>query len=114
VLAGVQVTGNAEAPVVTLYSRPAMPERDILGYILMGRAIRTETQEADILMMGAGSLLPGGTGLAELGITQIDLQGLFSGTGGVRLRRPIAEKWEIESTLGIESGIDLYYIIEFE
>jgi hypothetical protein len=81
----------------------------------MGRAIRTETQETDILMMGAGSLFPaGGTGLAELGITEIDLQGLFRGTGGVRLRRSLAEKWEIESTLGVESGIDLYYLIEFE
>jgi translocation and assembly module TamB len=115
VLAGVQITGTAEAPVVTLYSRPAMPERDILGYILMGRAIGTETQETDILMMGAGSLLPGGgTALAELGITDIDLQGLFTGAGGVRLRRPLTEKWEIESTLGVESGVDLYYIIEFE
>jgi translocation and assembly module TamB len=114
VLAGVQITGNAEAPVVSLYSRPAMPERDILGYMLMGRAIRTEEQETDILTMGATSLLPGGgTGLAELGITEIDIQGLFSGTGGVRLRRPITDKWELESTLGVESGVDLYYIIEF-
>ena len=115
VLAGVQVTGNAEAPVVTLYSRPAMPDRDILGYILMGRAISTESQEADMLMMGAGSLLPGyGGGLSELGITEIDIQGLFTGTGGLRLRRKLTEQWEIESNLGVESGIDLYYIIELE
>ena len=115
VLAGVQVTGNAEAPVVTLYSRPAMPDRDILGYILMGRAISTESQEADMLMMGAGSLLPGyGGGLSELGITEIDIQGLFTGTGGLRLRRKLTEKWEVESNLGVESGIDLYYIIELE
>ena len=115
VLAGVQVTGNAEAPVVTLYSRPAMPDRDILGYMLMGRAISTESQEADMLMMGAGSLLPGyGGGLSELGITEIDIQGLFTGTGGLRLRRKLAEKWEVESNLGVESGIDLYYIIELE
>jgi len=115
VLAGVQVTGNAEAPVVTLYSRPAMPDRDILGYILMGRAINTESQEADMLMMGAGSLLPGyGGGLSELGITEIDIQGLFTGTGGLRLRRKLTEQWEIESNLGVESGIDLYYIIELE
>ncbi len=115
VLAGVQVTGNAEEPVVTLYSRPAMPDRDILGYMLMGRAISTESQEADMLMMGAGSLLPGyGGGLSELGITEIDIQGLFTGTGGLRLRRKLTEKWEVESNLGVESGIDLYYIIELE
>ncbi len=115
VLAGVQVTGTAEAPVVTLYSRPAMPERDILGYMLMGRAINAESQEADMLMMGAGSLLPGyGGTLSDLGITDIDIQGLFTGTGGLRLRRQFAEKWEVESTLGAESGIDLFYIFEFK
>ena len=66
-------------------------------------------------MMGAGSLLPGyGGGLSELGITEIDIQGLFTGTGGLRLRRKLSEKWEIESNLGVESGIDLYYIIELE
>jgi translocation and assembly module TamB len=115
VLAGVQITGDAETPVVSLYSQPAMPERDILGYMLMGRAIRSEEQETDMLVMGTSSLLPGGgAGLADLGITEIDIQGLFNGTGGVRLRRPITDKWEVESTLGTESGIDLYYIIEFE
>lgn len=115
VLAGVQVTGNAEAPVVTLYSRPAMPERDILGYMLMGRAIDTENEEADMLMMGTGSLLSSyGGGLSELGITDIDIQGLFTGSGGLRLRRKIAEKWEVQSTLGTESGVDLFYIIELE
>lgn len=116
VLAGVQVTGNVEAPVVTLYSQPTMPERDILGYILMGRAVKAESQEMDMLLMGAGTLLPNqGEGLAaKLGITEIDIQGLFEGTGGVKLRRQFAEKWELESTLGMESGIDLYYIIEFD
>ena len=115
VLAGVQVTGTAEAPVVTLYSQPTMPERDILGYMLMGRAISTESQEADMLMIGVGSLLPSyGSSLSELGITEIDIQGLFTGTGGLRLRRKIANQWEIESSLGEESGLDLYYIIDLE
>jgi len=101
--------------VVTLYSRPAMPDRDILGYMLMGRAINTESQETDMLMMGAGSLLPSyGGGLSELGITEIDIQGFFEGSGGLRLRRKLTDKWEVESNLGVESGIDLYYIIELE
>ncbi len=115
VLAGVQVTGSAEAPVVTLYSQPTMPERDILGYMLMGRAVRTDSLDSDMLIIGAGTLLPSyGEGFSELGITEIDIQGLFAGHGGVKLRRQFAEKWELESTLGIESGIDLFYIFEFE
>jgi translocation and assembly module TamB len=109
------VTGSAEAPVITLYSQPAMPERDILGYMLMGRAINTEDEGADMLMMGTGTLLRSyGGGLSELGITEIDIQGLFTGSGGLRLRRKIAEKWEVQSNLGNESGVDLFYIIDLK
>ncbi len=111
VAAGVRITGTAEAPVVNLYSRPAMPEKDILGYIFMGRPIKNET---DMLALGAGTLIPTGAGtLKGLGISEVDLQGLFSGDGGVRLRHRLAERWELESTLGNQSGIDLFYIIEF-
>jgi translocation and assembly module TamB len=115
VQAGVQVTGTAEAPVVTLYSQPAMPERDILGYIFMGRPMREGQEGEDALMIGAGALLPGyGGTFSDLGISEIDIQGLFSGTGGVTLRKRLSEKWEVESTLGVESGVDLYYLIKFD
>jgi translocation and assembly module TamB len=115
VQAGVQVTGTAEAPVVTLYSQPAMPERDILGYIFMGRPMREGQEGEDALMIGAGALLPGyGGTFSDLGISEIDIQGLFSGTGGVTLRKRLSEKWEVESTLGVESGVDLYYLFKFD
>ncbi|MDT8444341.1 MAG: translocation/assembly module TamB domain-containing protein [Desulfuromonadales bacterium] len=115
VQAGVQVTGTAEAPVVTLYSQPAMPERDILGYIFMGRPMREGQEGEDALMISAGALLPGyGGTFSDLGISEIDIQGLFAGTGGVTLRKRLSEKWEVESTLGVESGVDLYYLIKFD
>lgn len=115
VQAGVQVTGTAEAPVVTLYSQPAMPERDILGYIFMGRAMRSGQEGEDALMIGAGALIPGyGGAFSDLGISEIDIQGLFAGTGGVSVRKRLTEKWEVESTLGVESGVDLFYLIRFD
>jgi translocation and assembly module TamB len=115
VQAGVQVTGTAEVPVVTLYSQPAMPERDILGYIFMGRPMRTGQEGEDALMIGAGALVPGyGGAFSDLGISEIDIQGLFDGTGGVTVRKRLTEKWEVESTLGVESGVDLFYLIRFD
>ena len=115
VLAGVQITGNAEAPVVSLYSRPAMPERDVLGYIFMGRPMRVGQEGEDALMMGTGALLPRyGETFSDLGISEVDIQGLFSGEGGVRLRKRLTDKWEVTSTLGPESGVDLYYIFKFD
>jgi translocation and assembly module TamB len=115
VLAGVQITGNAEAPVVSLYSRPAMPERDVLGYIFMGRPMRVGQEGEDALLIGTGALMPRyGETFSDLGISEVDIQGLFSGEGGVRLRKRLTEKWELTSTLGPESGVDLYYIFKFD
>jgi translocation and assembly module TamB len=38
---------------------------------------------------------------------------LFTGTNVVGLRYSISEHWQTESTVGEESGIDLFYKIEF-
>ena len=53
----------------------------------------------------------------EPAIRQLDrrrFMGLFAGLGGIKLRRQFAERWELESTLGVESGVDLFYIFNFE
>ena len=39
---------------------------------------------------------------------------LFTGTNVVGLRYSISERWQTESTVGEESGIDLFYKIEFQ
>ncbi len=115
VQAGVHITGTAENPVVTLASIPAMPERDILGYLFMGRPINKQGEGGDALAIGAGALLPNyGNSFADYGIVELDLEGLLQDEGGVRLRKRLSESWEISSTLGTESGIDLYYILDFD
>lgn len=115
VQAGVHITGTAQNPVVTLASNPAMPERDILGYLFMGRPISKNSEGGDALAIGAGALIPnyGGT-FADYGIIEFDLDGLLNDDGGVRLRKRLSESWEISSTLGKESGVDLYYILDFD
>jgi translocation and assembly module TamB len=40
-------------------------------------------------------------------------QALFANTNVVRLRYDLSRKWQLESTVGDESGVDLYYRIEF-
>ncbi|MDO8944731.1 MAG: translocation/assembly module TamB domain-containing protein, partial [Desulfobacterales bacterium] len=39
---------------------------------------------------------------------------LFTGTNIVGLRYDISERWQAESTVGEESGVDLFYKIEFQ
>jgi len=115
VQAGVHITGTAQNPVVTLASNPAMPERDILGYIFMGRPISKNGEGGDALAIGAGALMPNyGDTFADYGVVELDLDGLLNDEGGVRLRKRLSESWEISSTLGTESGVDLYYILDFD
>lgn len=40
-------------------------------------------------------------------------QALFANTNVVRLRYNLGKKWQLESSVGDESGVDLYYRIEF-
>jgi hypothetical protein len=92
-----------------------MPERDVISYIFMGRPMRVDQEGEDALMIGASSLIPGyGNAFSDLGITEIDVQGMFEGDGGVRMRKRLTERWEIRSTFGAESGVDLYYIFKFD
>ena len=115
VQAGVHITGTAQNPVVTLASNPAMPERDILGYIFMGRPISKDEEGGDALAIGVGALLPNyGDTFADYGVVELDLDGLMNDEGGVRFRKRLSESWEISSTLGTESGVDLYYILDFD
>jgi translocation and assembly module TamB len=149
VKAGVRVTGTPQAPIITLYSEPAMSDSDRLAYIVLGRPLARNSGEADLMMTAAGALLSEGEsvvlqdklkrqlGLDVLGFEAGDDQGdvatsmltvgkylspnlyvgfgqsLFEETSEFRMRYTLGEHWEVESNTGTESGVDLYYKIEF-
>jgi translocation and assembly module TamB len=66
VKAGITVTGTPRAPLIKLYSEPAMPETDVLSYIVLGRpmGVGTTTDQNTALLQGAGTLMTGGQGAA--------------------------------------------------
>jgi translocation and assembly module TamB len=85
VKAGVRVTGTPRTPLVKLYSEPAMPDTDILSYIVLGRPMGSDAGQADLLMVGAGALLAKGESTVlqdrlrrRVGIDVLDIQ---SGNG---------------------------------
>ncbi|ADE13421.1 protein of unknown function DUF490 [Nitrosococcus halophilus Nc 4] len=67
VIAGVRIQGLANAPVLTLFSEPAMNEDNILAYLLLGRPLATASgDEGELLAKAATSLgLSGGNLLAK-------------------------------------------------
>ncbi len=60
VKAGVTVSGTPDQPVVKLYSEPAMPDTEILSYIVLGRPLSAGQGETSLLMQAAGALLSAG------------------------------------------------------
>lgn len=59
VIAGVIITGNLQSPTVRLYSQPAMPETDILSYIILGEPLAKNKGQTNVLS-AAGVLLSAG------------------------------------------------------
>jgi translocation and assembly module TamB len=56
--AGVIVTGDAQKPLIQLYSRPAMADSDILSYIILGRPFSgSDPKDINLLLTAAGVLL---------------------------------------------------------
>lgn len=78
VSAGVLVAGTATSPLVNLYSQPAMADRDILSYIVLGRPSGGTGQgDAALLARAASGLLTGGkasTVQKQLGLDVLDIE----------------------------------------
>lgn len=67
VVVGVRAQGSASAPVLTLFSEPAMNESNILAYLILGRPLSaTSGDDGELLAKAATSLgLAGGNLLAK-------------------------------------------------
>jgi translocation and assembly module TamB len=60
VKSGVIISGTPRKPVIKLYSEPAMPDTDILSYVVLGRPMDSGSAQIDPLMTAAGLLLSQG------------------------------------------------------
>lgn len=80
VTAGLRIEGNPEEPRVSLFSEPAMPEEEVLSYIILGRPPGESGPGGDTMMARAAVALgvAGGGGYAsaiadELGVEDFTL-----------------------------------------
>ncbi len=117
VRAGVQVTGNALAPRVKLYSDPELPDAEKLSWVVLGRSAAGGGAEAAVLQQAALALLGrGGTdntaanAARRLGLDEIGFKGPGAGedatgaalTFGKRLSKDLYVTYErsLSGTLG--------------
>lgn len=120
VAAGVQVTGTANNPRVTLVSEPAVPEDQKLSWLVFGNAGSGDGQgAAQTAARGAANALVNqlveGTGIASnLGLDEIALGTSASGGQLVTLGKSITEKLSLGYRQGIssaETAVELTYLL---
>jgi translocation and assembly module TamB len=85
---GVQITGNALAPRVRLYSEPELPDAEKLAWLVLGRSGANGGAEAAVLQQAAMALLGGnGKGLSgglasSLGLDELSFAGSTTNADG--------------------------------
>jgi translocation and assembly module TamB len=60
VTAGVQITGTARTPTVSLYSSPPLPDGDKLSYIILGHRLATASSSEASSIAGVAGVFEGG------------------------------------------------------
>jgi translocation and assembly module TamB len=85
--AGVTVAGTLQNPVTKLYSEPAMPDVDVLAYVVLGHPLGSSGEQASLLTRAAGALLTSSKASAlqeqiksHLGLSTLEIQGGVGGT----------------------------------
>ena len=99
VTAGVRLRGTARAPQTELFSKPAMPQADILSYLVLGRPLQqARGSEGELLMQAAAAAgLRGGGALVKrlgsaLGFDEATLGGDGNGGANLALGRYLAPR----------------------
>ena len=121
---GVQVSGTAQSPVVTLYSDPSLSNVETLTWLILGRAGSAGGAEAALLQQAALALLGGnGKSLSDsisqsLGLDELSFRGASESTdststasaASVTLGKRLSQDFYVayESSLGGAMGV--FYI----
>ena len=121
---GVQITGNAQAPRVSVYSQPKLPDGDALAWLILGRPASAAGAQAFVLQQAARQLFarngaPADGALAKtLGLDEVglgDAGGNADGTGtvtaltvGKRLSDKLYLSYE-QSLSGAMSTVSILY-----
>ncbi len=100
VLAGARIRGTAQAPILQLYSEPAMPDSSILSYMLLGQPPGTKGASFTLGKYLTPDLYVG------YGV------GLFNAINTFNMRYRLTDRLALHAASGLANSADLIYTIE--
>lgn len=96
VRAGVTVAGTLQQPITKLYSEPAMPDVDVLAYIVLGHPLGSSGEQASLVARAAGALLTSSQANVledqikkHLGLSTLEVRGGVGGTASYMGYKPL-------------------------
>ncbi|WP_086982095.1 autotransporter assembly complex protein TamB [Vibrio aphrogenes] len=108
VIAGIQVTGPADAPEVTIFSEPAMSQTNALSYLLRGRGVEDgSTGSAMTTALIGLSLAKSGRLVGQLG-EAFGVQDLQLGTSGSGDDSQVTVSGYIAPGLQVKYGVGIF------
>lgn len=111
ITAGIKVIGLADAPEVTVFSEPSMPQDQALSYILTGRSLENSGEAGSGGSIGAALL---GMGLSKSGKVVGNIGETFGisdlnlGTAGVGDSSKVVVSGNLTKDLQVKYGVGLF------
>ncbi|MEJ5125203.1 translocation/assembly module TamB domain-containing protein [Comamonas sp. MYb21] len=117
VKAGVQVSGSAQAPRVSLYSNPEMPDAEKISWVVMGRDPAGGGASSALMQQAALALLSGGSGESvtgniakSLGLDEIGFGGTDRDSASLSVGKRLSQDLYVTYEAGLAGTLGALYI----
>lgn len=109
VVAGLRLTGPADAPLSEVFSEPAMAQEQALAYLILGRPLGADTGDSNLLGQAALALgMAGSTPLAENIASSLGIEDFQLDTEGSGLTTNVVATGYITEKLSLRYGVGVF------
>jgi len=109
VVAGLRLTGSADAPVSEVFSEPTMAQEQALAYLILGRPLGADTGDSNLLGQAALALgMAGSTPLATNIASSLGIEDFQLDTEGSGLTTSVVATGYITEKLSLRYGVGVF------
>jgi translocation and assembly module TamB len=109
VVAGLRLTGRAEAPQSEVFSEPGMPQEQALAYLILGRPLGADGGDNNLVGQAALALgMAGGAPLAKNIASTLGIQDFQLETEGAGISTQVVAAGYITEKLSLRYGVGVF------